>query len=286
MSFIHKIVQKLLGSKKFKGRDFLIEKLPQWFLPHPKGKLIVKTNFGFKIQIDPTFDKNIENIIYQRGVYELGTLSVLQSFLKQGDVFVDVGANIGFLSLAGAYKVGKTGKVYAFEPVPETFEILKFNKSINEFNQIQLYQLALGNEEKEGIIYSESENRGGASIINHTSQKGMAIKVKRFDDLNISEKISVIKIDVEGFEFEVLKGAKNTIKRHKPSLIIEYSKMRINSAKDLEIFNWLKALNIYKIYKLKSGKERPSELVEITLPKDLPEHDNIFCISEKVFTKF
>ncbi len=280
MSLIHKIVQKLLGSKKFKGRDFLIEKLPQWFLPQPKGKVVVKTNFGFKIQIDPTFDKNIENVIYQRGVYELGTLTVLQSLLKQGDVFVDVGANIGFLSLAGAYKVGKEGKVYAFEPVPDTFEMLKINKTINQFAQIKLTQVALGNKEKEETIYSETENRGGASIINHTSKKGIKIKVKRLDDINIIEKINIIKIDVEGFEFEVLKGAEKTIKKDKPVLIIEYSKMRANSAKDLEIYEWIKSFNFYKIYKLRFGKERPSELIEIKSSKDLPEHDNIFCMAK------
>jgi FkbM family methyltransferase len=278
MSLTHSIVQKLLSTPKFLGRDFLIENLPKIFISKPKGKTILQTKFGFKIQIDPTFDKNIENVIYQRGVYELGTVSVLQQFLNKGDVFVDVGANIGFLSLVGCSTVESAGKVYAFEPVPNTFNILKINKELNGFNQLVLNQFALGNETKTVEIFNEKENRGGASILNHINSEGIKIDVKRLDELNIKEKINTIKIDVEGFEFEVLKGAEKTIKKDKPNLIIEYSLERENSSQNNEIYDWLIQLGFYKIYKLKLGKERKSELIEIKTLADLPQHDNIFCI--------
>ena len=98
MSLIHKTIQSLLSAPKFLGRDFLIEKLPKLFIKPATGKVVLNTNFGFKINLDPVFDKNIENVIYERGVYEQGTVSVLQDFLKQGDTFVDVGANIGWRS--------------------------------------------------------------------------------------------------------------------------------------------------------------------------------------------
>ena len=279
MSITHQLVQKLLSAPKFMGRDFLIEKLPQLFIPKAKGKVIVDTNFGFKIELDPLFDKNIENIIYKRGVYELGTVSILQKLLNKGDVFVDVGANIGFLSLVASAKVGHSGRVYAFEPVPSTFEILKTNKQINNFEQLCLNQFALGNKNENLKIFNEKNNRGGASIINHTQSQGITISVKKLDDLNIKEKINVIKIDVEGFEFEVLKGAEKTIKKDKPNLIIEHCVEINNSANENEIYNWIKDLGYYKIYKLKFGKERQSELVEIISINDLPQHDNIFCIA-------
>jgi len=280
MSLIHSVVQKLLSAPKFIGRDFLIENLPKIFISKAKGKVVLQTKFGFKIQIDPTFDKNIENVIYQRGVYELGTVSVLQQFLNKGDVFVDVGANIGFLSLLGCSKVGDTGKVYAFEPVPSTFDILKTNKTLNGFNQLRLNQFALGNDTKTVEIYNEKENRGGASILNHINSEGIQINVKRLDELGIKEKINTIKIDVEGFEFEVLKGAEQTIKKNKPNLIIEYSLERENSAQSNAIYDWLIQLGFYKIYKLKFGKERKSELIEIKSLADLPQHDNIFCVAK------
>ena len=278
MSLTHKTIQKLLSAPKFPGRDYLIEKLPKWFIKPAIGKVMVNTTFGFKINLDPVFDKNIENVIYERGVYELGTVSVLQDFLKQGDTFIDVGANIGWLSLVGAKKVGKSGNVFAFEPVPSTSDILKSNKEINGFTQILLNQFALGNSEETVIIYPEKENRGGASILNHQSNKGIEIEVKRLDNFQINSKVNVIKIDVEGFELDVLKGASETIKKDKPILIIEHSIDRNNTAEQYEIYNWLVDLGIYKIYKLKNGKERKSKLIEIKYKQDLPEHDNIFCV--------
>ena len=98
--------------------------------------------------------------------------------------------------------------------------------------------------------------------------------------MNIKETIDLIKIDVEGFEFEVLKGAIDTIKKDKPNLIIEYSNTRINTAKDNEIYEWIKALGFYKKKKLKWGKERKSSLIEIVSKNELPTHDNIFCINQ------
>ena len=279
MSLTHKVIQKLLSAPKFPGRDFLIERLPKWFIKPATGKLVINTTFGFKINLDPIFDKNIENVIYERGVYELGTVSVLQDFLKTGDTFVDVGANIGWLSLVGANQVGEKGNVLAFEPVPSTFDILKSNKEINNFTQITLNQFALGNKEENVTIYPEKENRGGASILNHQKNEGVKIDVKRLDNLQIDSKIDVIKIDVEGFELDVLKGTAETIKKDKPKLIIEHSIDRNNTAEQFEIYNWLMDLGFYKIYKLKNGKERKSELIEIKSNQDLPEHDNIFCVA-------
>jgi len=278
MSFTHKIVQKLLSVSKFPGRDYLIENLPKWFIKPAKGKVVQDSIFGFKIHLDPLFDKNIENVIYERGVYEFGTVSVLQDFLNIGDTFVDVGANIGWLSLVGAKQVGQNGHVLAFEPVPTTFDILESNKIINNFNQIKLHQFALGNSEETVTIYPEKENRGGASILNHQSENGVEIKVNKLDNLDLKTKINVIKIDVEGFELDVLKGAIGTIKKDKPKLIIEHSIQRNNTAEQYEIYNWLMDLGFYKIYKLKSGKERKSQLVEINSIQGLPEHDNIFCV--------
>ncbi|MBL1280179.1 MAG: FkbM family methyltransferase [Fluviicola sp.] len=278
MSLTHSIVQKLLGSPKFFGRDFLIEKLPSWFIKKPTENEIVQTNFGFKIKVNPLFDKNIENVIYERGVYELGTLTVLREFLKPNDTFVDVGANIGFLSLAGAHSVGENGRIHCFEPVPSTFEILQKNKELNNFSQIELHEFALGERTEEATIYAEKENRGGASIVNQHSSDGIIIQVKKLDDLALKSTVNVMKIDVEGFELDVLKGAKETIRKDRPKLIIEYSTERNNSGEKHELYQWLVELGIYRVFKLKKGKERKSELVEILSVEDLPVHDNIFCM--------
>ncbi len=281
MKTIHKVIQKLLKAVKFVGRDFLIEKLPKWFLKTPKGPVVIETVFGFKIKLDPVFDKNIENVIYERGVYEQGTVSVLLDFLSPENTFLDVGANIGFLSLIAAKQIGEKGSVYAFEPFPNTYDILKENKSLNSYDQIKTFAFALGNQTETKSIYPEKENRGGASIVNHISDGGIDIDIKRIDDLTLTTKVDVIKIDVEGFELEVLKGGQKIIINDRPKLIVEHSMDRTNTAEKFELYHWINDLGIYKIYKLKNGKERESALVEIKSLADLPVHDNIFCIPFK-----
>lgn len=279
MKLVHSIVQFLLRVPKFPGRDFLIERLPKWFLRKPRSEELVHTRFGFKIKVDPLFDKNIENVIYERGVYELGTVSLIQRLLKEGDVFIDVGANIGFLSMAAAATVGKKGEVLAFEPVPSTYRILAANKELNSMSQLQTFQIGVGSKSEIVSIQTEELNRGGASILNNTGGEEIEIEVKKLDELIASGPISLIKVDVEGYEFEVLKGAEELIKRDQPALIIEYSTDRENSVDSLDMFQWIKELEIYDFYKLKRGKERISSLIKIVSKTGgLPQHDNIICI--------
>ena len=279
MKLVHSLVQLLLRVPKFPGRDFLIEKLPKWFIRTPSGEAIVPTRFGFKIKVDPLFDKNIENVIYERGVYELGTVSLIKQLLKEGDVFIDVGANIGFLSMAAAVAVGKKGEVLAFEPVPSTYDILVANRELNSLSQLQAFCVGVGSKSETVTIQTEDENRGGASILNKHNGSGIEIQVKKLDELITASPVSLIKIDVEGYEFEVLKGAEELIKRDRPALIVEYSTGRENSDDSLEMFRWIKELGIYDFYKLKRGKERKSSLIKIIAKTGgLPQHDNIICI--------
>lgn len=276
---LHRTVQQLLKSPKFLGRDYLIEKLPKWFLKPAEGEVIVKTRFGFSIHLDPSFDKNIENVIYERGVYEQGTTEYIRQTLKAGDCFVDVGANIGYLSLVAAAAVQSNGRVYAFEPVHSTFEILEKNKELNGFKHIQTHQFALGNTTESLTIYPEKENRGGASITNKRSDKGEEIQVKRLDDLHIGQKVNLLKVDVEGFEWEVLKGAAKTIQKDKPIIIVEYSRERNNEGNSSDMLSWLQSEFNYKAYRFIKGKERKSKLAPcISKTVGLPEHDNIVCL--------
>ena len=115
----------LLHSYRVKGALFLRNKLCRWLVPKPKGPVICPTLFKVNMLVGPISNKGLERAIYYFGEYEAGTISVLKKTLHKGDVFLDVGANIGFLSCVGARFVGNDGLVYAVEPHPEIYKILE-----------------------------------------------------------------------------------------------------------------------------------------------------------------
>lgn len=151
----------------------------------------------------------------------------MMNFVKEGDLFIDIGAHVGCwaLKLSQFYR-----KAICFEPNPMAFHALKKNVEINSLNNVVCENLAVGSENKKAqlTLYthpSHSTIFEHHPMENHTGpvQGVIDINVIRLDDyiLESNDRISLIKIDVEGFEVEVVKGAIETIRKHKPNLCIE-----------------------------------------------------------------
>lgn len=181
---------------------------------------------NFSIFISP---KNgfIDEHIYLYGTYEPHILDLIAKYLKKGDVFVDVGANIGQHSMFAASIVGNSGKVYSFEPIPYIYNQLLDSVKINHFESIvDAYNIALGEEGKTETLHIETNNVGGSSIIgpHGKDNKEIIINIKKGDAMlgNIKH-INMVKIDVEGYEYEVLAGMQKTLAIHKPIIILEFS---------------------------------------------------------------
>ena len=253
-------------------------------IPTPKGPTICPTDYGFNIIVDPVTDKGLERVIYFNGAYEAGTINILKKCLRQGDTFVDVGSNIGLMSLSASQFVGQDGHVYSFEPLAETFAILTKNIEMNKSSNISAYNIALGSSRKRAVIYRNLDiNRASASLIKpvQKNSKGLEVLVETLDEFatkNNITNIRMIKIDVEGQELEVLKGANNLLRSpNAPIICIEYSNSHpTQGGQLLDLYNYL-LVNNYKIYKLEKGKEIPSRLIKIANVTDLPYHDNLFC---------
>ncbi|HRN93192.1 MAG TPA: FkbM family methyltransferase [Chitinophagales bacterium] len=254
-------------------------------LKKPTGKIVAETINGFSVWVDPAFDKSgLEHDIYFLGTYEKGTVSVMENFLQPIDNFIDVGANIGFVSLAAA-KFCSQGKVFSFEANPDTFKILEENIRLNNFKNIQPYSMGLGSEKSVLKIFPNTlkNNRGGASMVQSDLNKdevGVEVAIDKLDNvLDGNTTISMMKIDVEGFEMEVLKGATALLSsKNAPALIVECSESRNNlNFTPVELYRYLLGVNNYKIFKLELGKERLSKLVEVKGESDIPFHDNLFC---------
>lgn len=141
---------------------------------------------------------------------------IAKKLLKQGDVVIDIGANIGYYSLLFAVTVGPAGRVFAFEPDPYNFGLLKKNAEINNFSNIMMFDKAVSDTSRQGKLYKSEYNLGDHRIFAlDDDYKPIDIKVIRLDDVPELRdvKISLIKIDIQGSEGTAVKGMKQLITR-------------------------------------------------------------------------
>ena len=150
----------------------------------------------------------------------------LYNLVKDGTTIIDVGTNIGETLLNFA-KLNPNGKNIGFEPVPFLFEQARKHIDINNFSNVILENSALSDNAGSLVFnYGDENNSGGIFLTGETSNKDSSKTVTAETLDNYIERrgvknISLIKIDVEGFEMNVLKGAAQTLKNHKPALFVE-----------------------------------------------------------------
>lgn len=170
------------------------------------------------------FHETISSVIKTtRTFFEIDFLSWISKHYPNHKGIVDIGANIGNHTIFFA-KFLNSEQVYAFEPYPANFSTLAQNISLNHLN-VLAYEIALSDKEGEMILYnSQSDNFGGFSLHNYSNGSSFVVKnsvpVKTLDSYNLND-ITMIKIDVENHENEVLEGAKETILRNKPIIFVE-----------------------------------------------------------------
>ena len=278
----------LLSKYSFKGADLIGGLISKVLIAKPKGVVICPTIYGYSLIVDPVIGKGLEDQIYYRGSYEAGTIHLLSKCLRENDIFFDVGSNIGLMSIVASKFVGRNGKVYSFEPEREVFSILQENIRLNQLENVYTYKVACGSTKQRRLVLYKNEgiNRGSASLIKlQEDSQREEVSVETLDDFVgdvLAEEITdlrMIKIDVEGWELEVLKGSKNLLCSPKaPIICIEYSNLHpVYNGRLLDIYNYIVSINHYHVFKLKGGNERPSKLIRIRNESDLPYHDNLFC---------
>lgn len=163
-------------------------------------------------------------------IHEEEITSIFYDKIKEGDIVVDVGANIWYFSLLSSKMVWNLGKVYAFEPSIDNFKKLEKNIQINSISNTDLLNFWLWNNNEQLEINVDPTNIWHNSLVKDLKGwKKESIEVKTFDSLLDSwyiknfEKIKLIKIDVEWFEFEVLLGMKRFLKSYRWIIILEFS---------------------------------------------------------------
>jgi len=159
-------------------------------------------------------------------------LPIIENEINEGDTVIDVGANMGKLSLLFAQKIGKSGKLYCFEPEERNFEILQKNIKLNNFMNVKLVKCAV--TDHEGMMVLEtSTDCATHQVFEHTDKPHQEIITTSLDyyfwDYIDKMKIDFVKIDVEGCEPDVIKGMQKIIKLNpRIKLLIEYNVRTLN----------------------------------------------------------
>jgi len=177
-------------------------------------------------------DSILSRLIYNG--FEENELLFVRRYLKQGDIFFDLGSNIGLFSLHAAQVVGNKGKIYAFEPTPATYSRLLINVHLNNFDKI-ITCSNIGLSDKKGLLKMNiSSNGSDAWNTFAPSDKSIfdgqidvpveTLDNYLFDNHLSTDSISLIKVDVEGWEVFVFKGAANSLKnKDAPVLLVEFT---------------------------------------------------------------
>jgi FkbM family methyltransferase len=263
----------------------------QRFVTSDIGPVVCATRYGMKIVLDPYGDRGVEASILATGGYEDGTLGVMQAVLQTGDRFLDIGANVGLMSLVAAGAVGPNGRVDSFEPLPEIGQLLASSVAINHLPNVRVHPFALGSAPSMLTMSRHLEiNRGSASLAFKGSEENqIQIRIETLDGFEAETRAqppAMIKIDVEGWELEVVKGAVGTLSRDpKPVLCIEFSTSHpLQGGTPQSMFDMLEGLG-YSGHCLTGSKSTQSTLAQISRDA-IPSHDNIFFFPKSRIHEF
>lgn len=162
------------------------------------------------------------------GSYEPELRSIVRAVLPSAGVAIDIGANVGWHTLLMARLVGPQGRVISIEPNPSTREQLLQNVRLNGFRQVEIGRYAIADSERIVDFYGLSaDDRGSASshIVSEPTAKTIRVDCRTLDGIASEhrlERIDLLKIDVEGFEWPVLQGGEQTIANFRPYILFEF----------------------------------------------------------------
>lgn len=245
--FIHladKIILKLSGKKGIDPKEDLRYKQAI------EGKTEIKKNILGSKMILPVADKGLSKDLIIEGIREKEVLKLIQELEKEGnslvkpdDNVIEIGANIGYYALQWAKIIQKgKGKVWAIEPNPQAFEYLKKNISLNKYNRVFFLNKGLSNK-KGKMFFLEHNNWNLSKILSEkeANTNSTKINIDTLDNLFSGKEINLIRMDVEGHEYNILKGGIKILKEN-PNLkiLMEYHPHELTTAQKKDLIKILK----------------------------------------------
>lgn len=169
--------------------------------------------FYLDAKVDVIKDRLREGVLWERHLQTL-----IRNFNLEKSIVLDIGAHIGTHTLAMAHAVGPDGLVFAFEPQPKIFRELFFNISLNNIQNVKFFWAGVGDRDGSIELSPLSFENEGETVLEGGT--GKWVDIVMIDSLNL-DNVSLIKIDVEGMEEAVIEGARRTILRNRPIILIE-----------------------------------------------------------------
>jgi len=221
-----------------KWREYNRNRRREWWNSQIGKREELEIDINPNVKMKLYFDSKLSQLIYCKD-FEWQERQFLNAFLRPGDVFVDIGSNIGLFTLIVASRVGNSGHVYAFEPYAKTYKRLLANVQLNHLTNVSCYQLALSDEETQTDM---AVSLDGYDAWNSLAQPiaGNSFAVEKVNcttwnkfaqENNLVGWVTMMKIDVEGWEVHVLKGGYDTLSRtDAPILQVEFTEEASKSA--------------------------------------------------------
>lgn len=258
ISIFENLIVRTTQGKKL--NNFFVKLLPANY-QYPKGSFrkVFRQGSWFNLDISDYMDY----IIYY-GI-DSENREPLERIITNNITILDIGVNIGETLLLFANK-NNQGKVYGFEPVPYLYERAKVNISLNKYENIILNNMALSDKEEE-LYFDLPTNFNSGGINMHKIQPSsnaqivIASTIDNYIEKNGITKVDLIKIDVEGFEMNVLKGGMETINKHKPKMFIEISENNLISknSSSKEIMTFLSGIGYNLLNTYTNTKINPND---------------------------
>lgn len=231
------------------------------------------TTFDKGIQVQVDLDDWIQKQIFFFGSYLLEQQETRYwcDSVKEGEIILDIGANIGYYSLLASKRIGSEGNIYAFEAAPETFRKLSDNIQRNGIENILAYNLAITNSRGTIDLHiADIRNTGMSSIAAFADESGETVTVPsdtidNFASDHSLNRVDRIKIDVEGAEMMVLRGMEQTLRKCMPVIHIELIDSRLRDAGSSldELWNFLLSLGY-----LPHAIDKGDRLVPVSAPRE------------------
>lgn len=198
---------------------------------HDEKWVMTEINNGIRIFVDIMDCGVSRHILFS--TFEKQETELISSLLKPGSVFCDIGANVGWYTLQASEWVGEDGKVFSFEPGPSSFQALSNSVEQNGCKNVRLYNVALSDNPGEEILgRPEGQRNTGGSFLG--SNRGVLVKLETLDRVLLDvDRLDLIKMDVEGWEPNIIKGGRKLIQKFKPYIVSEISEEFLRNRQSL-----------------------------------------------------